>query len=303
MSIALEPLTDKLPALALAVISMAQIRWEALIAAVSGLAKAIEFFTTGAGGFAAQTLLGPGPLGSAVIGAAGAALDVRGGATGIGSNIMLGILQGMGRWLDQWNLGPWANDLIDKLNAAVGAYSEAQEMFPVGENISEGIAAGMQLEESMDFLYVAMGAMADALLVFAEKEDGPFAQTLWNVGKAFNVRIKKGIEDNVNIIVDALNNAFRAAQNIIGSGAWSATGGGSGPPEGPGSQLGGYSPLGGRHHAGELIIPAQITRPLMQSVSNTSNFNFNQNVASRIDVAHMNAMIRNIVRKELSRVH
>jgi len=192
------------------------------------------------------------------------------------------------------------------MEGGIDARSPAKKLHPMGISVGQGIAEGMMLPDSTDALGDAAQALAEELLRLAELETGLLAKTLYKVGAAFNKRIARGIREEIGIIIQAIDGAMAKVRQKISDWTWRVSQPLTPPPGGPPSdskQAGGYSALGGVHHPGEFIIPAQITRALMRPTSHTSNINFYNDVSSNIDVAHLNAMVRNIVRKEIASAH
>jgi len=242
-----------------------------------------------------------------IAGVGGLARTLWQGALNLGKNFVAGLFEGAEPTQQQSNA--YALEYIKIVSGSFGAQSAATKLYPLGRDITAGIAFGMG--EDYAPVLGAMEAIAKEMLAQAQLDSGTeLEKTVIKVGAAFTRLIAKGIKDNVWRIVAALRRAMEEAQKLISEGVWWAGPGAPPPPGGGGggggggsAQQGGYSPRGGTHHPGEYVIPAGLTRALMSPVSHTSNFTVNNNVSSQIDVTHMNAMVRNMVRGEIARAH
>jgi len=216
-----------------------------------------------------------------------------------GQGTALGLFTSLVTGLKETDWGEAVTATLAGLQFAFGIRSPATTMFPVGTAASEGIAAGMVLPDSLTALKASAEALATELLVQAQDEGSDLYARLKNVGKAFDVAIADGIEANVGKIISALDKALKRVQNIIGAGTNIATGGL--PSLGVGRQQGGYSPYGGRHHPGEYIIPAGLTRALMQPVSHTNNIQVGpNNISQSIDQAYLLSLIDSRIRRAVA---
>jgi len=230
----------------------------------------------------------------------GRAIQEQDDSKSFGEKIAAGMWEGI---LDFFAVLGW-QPAITEMERGVGAQSPATKMHPMGIAIGQGIAEGMMLDDSLKELDKSALGMVEHLTEQAGKEKGALGKALLLLGRAFDKMIAKGIKMYVNDIIAGLDAAIRRAREYIQQlGAEAAAAGGLPSNTTPGTgqySRGGYVNQGGTVHKGEFVIPAMLTRAMMRPTQQSTTYNFNNNVSGDIDSAHLLAMVRTVVRKEIA---